>query len=174
MNDLMKSLLPELPNNTVTNPVSLTDKKNRLVARKQIDAYQSALQDFIGSETGEMDEINNNGLREYFVGGAYIRELFIPAGVTIVSKLWKKERFWIITEGDVTFTTETGIHHIQAPYFAQAPYGSKVALFANTDTRWFAITGANATTSKEVDDELVANDYSECTYPWDKLEENKL
>lgn len=174
MNDLLSKLLPQTPANTVTNPVSLTDKENRLAVRKQIDTYENALKDLFGSDRGDMDEINCDGLKEYFVGGAYIRELFIPAGVTIVSKLWKKERFWIIAEGDVTFTTETGINHVQAPYFAQAPYGSKVALYANTDTRWFAITGAESTNSKDVDDELVANDYTECIYPWDKLEDKKL
>ena len=35
---------------------------------------------------------------------------------------------------------------------------------------WFAITGAESTDSESVKDEVTADDYSECDYPWDKIE----
>ena len=135
-----------------------------------------ALKDAIGSETGCKDELNDNGLKEYFADGAYIRELFIPADMIVVSKLWNRERFWIITEGDVTFTTELGSQRVKAPYFNMAPFGTKVALYTHSDTRWFAITGADSTNNEDVEKEVMAKDYSECVYPWDLIkndEENK-
>jgi len=162
--------MPFVDNDYVINPVSLDNKEGRLVARANIDSYEDALRELVGSERGEMDEINDNGLKEYIVDGMYTRELFIPKGVTIVSKLWNRERQWIIASGEVTFTTEAGLQRIKAPYVATAPYGSKVALFAHEDTLWFATSRIKTDKIEEAEDEVSANDYSDCTYPWDKLE----
>jgi len=157
-------------NDYVVNPVAVSDRDGRLAARSNIEAYEQALKDAVGSERGEMDAINNEGLKEYFVGGSYIRELTIPKGITIVSKIWNKERMWIIASGEVTFVTEMGKKRVKAPYTEVVPHGSKVALFTHEDTQWFAITGAEATNSDDVEDEVTVNDYKECVYPWDELE----
>ena len=167
-NEIM--MLDEADGFSMSDIIAFDDKDGRLVAREKIEGFVIAMQEVLGSKTGDMEKLNDNGLKEYFVGGAYIRELLIPAGITVVSQLWKKDRFWIITEGDVTFSTELGKKRILAPYFQIAPYGTKVALHAHTDTRWFAITGAKATNSKDIETEVIAKDYTECTYPWDQLE----
>lgn len=162
-----------ISNTTVINPVSPSDKKGRLAARSQIENYEVALKEFIGSDKGDMDEINESGLKEYFVGGSYVRELFIPKDCTIVSQIWNKERMWIIATGEVTFTTEMGTKRVKAPYTEIVPHGSKVALYTHEDTLWFAITGAAATTTEEVEKEVIAKTYSDCNYPWDKLEDKR-
>ena len=162
--------LTEADNTKISNFVDERDKEGRLAARHTIDSFEQAFQREMGSETGEMEAINDNGLQEYFIGGAYTRSLLIPEGTAIVSKLWKKERLWIIATGEVTFTTEIGTQRVKAPYVAKAPYGSKVALYAHEDTLWFAITGADSTNSEDIEEEIVAKDYTEFTYPWDSLE----
>jgi len=163
--------LPEWQSNDVVyNPVAPADKEGRLANRGMIEAYQDMLKQYTGSEHGCRDELNDNGLNEYFVGGAYIRSLFVPAGITVVSELWKKDRLWIIASGEVTLTTELGVQRIRGPYVQVAPYGSKVAFFVHEPVLWFAITGAESTNSEDVEKEIVAKEYSEFTYPWDKLE----
>ncbi len=146
--------------------VPLDNKEVRLNARDQIDRYEQAIKDEAGSERGIADVINDNGLKEYFVGGAYTRQLFIPKGVTIVSKLWNKERLWIIAYGDVSIMTETGIKRVQGAHVEIPPLGSKTALYTHEDTLWFAITGAEATNSDDVENEVIAKGYSELEYPW--------
>lgn len=158
-------------NEAAYNPVAVDDKAGRLAARSKIDAFEQAMKAHFGSERGEMDEINDNGLREYFLDGMYFRELFIPAGVAIVSKLWNRERMWVIASGEVTFTTELGTQRVQGPITMPAPFGSKVALYAHEDTTWLAVARTNATCSEEVEDELVAKDYDELTYAWDDGQE---
>jgi hypothetical protein len=60
---------------------------------------------------------------------------------------------------------------IEAPYIGKAPYGSRIALYAQTDVLWAAITGLPETDNlEEVESVLKAEDYSEFTYPWDLLE----
>ena len=162
-----------LSNDATTNPVALDDKEGRLAHRATIDNYEVALKELFGSERGDMDTINDNGLKEHIVNGTYTRELFIPKGVTIVSKLWNRERLWIIAQGEVTFTTEVGTKHIKAPYTAVAPSGSKVALYAHEDTLWFAITSIEKHEEANPEEAVSASNYSECTYPWDKLEKKE-
>ena len=153
-------------NDHVINEVSVNDKVGRLQARHQIDEFQNSLQSHVGSDTGIMDQVNDNGLNEWFVGGTYIRRLFIPAGIAIVSRIWKKPRFWIISEGDVTFKTEMGVQRVQAHYTKVVEPGSKVALFTHSDTLWYAITGAQSTNTEDVYNEVMADDYEQCDYPW--------
>lgn len=165
------STLEYIDNDHIVNPVSVDDKKSRLIARNKIDNYESALKAFVGSDSGEMDEINDSGLKEYFVGGSYIRELFIPEDTTIVSQIWNKERMWVIASGEVTFTTEMGTKRVKAPYTEVVPHGSKVALYTHKDTLWFAITGAESTNSDDIEKEIIAKDYTDCIYPWDEIGE---
>lgn len=151
--------------------IAQNDKEGRLAMRSSIDQLEAAMKDLEGSERGDMDQVNENGLSEYLIDGAYTRVLKIPKGHTIISKLWKKRRLWIIISGTVRITSEAGHQLIDAPYICEAPFGSKIALYAETDVLWAAITGSNEASSlDEVEELIVANDYSEITYPWDLLE----
>lgn len=167
----LPATLEYVNNEHVVNSVSVTDKEGRITARAKIDAYEQAMKVFVGSDKGEMDKINENGLKEYFAGGSYVRELFIPKDTTIVSQIWNKERIWIIASGEVTFTTEMGTQRVKAPYTKIVPYGSKVALYTHEDTLWFAITGAKSTNSDDIEKEVIADNYTDCVYSWDKLGE---
>ena len=147
------------------------DKEGRLAMRSSIDQLEAALKDLEGSERGDMDQVNADGLSEYLIGGAYTRVLRIPEGHTIVSKLWKKRRLWIIVSGKVRITSEAGNQVVQAPYICEAPFGSKIALYAETEVLWAAITGLPETDDvAEAEKYIVAEDYSVLTYPWDLLE----
>jgi hypothetical protein len=131
----------------------------RLKNREYIEIYEFALKTLMGSDTGEMAEMNKNGLSEYIVGGAYIRVLDIPKDTTIVSKLWKKDRLWIIISGEVIIKSENGTERITAPYIGKAPFGSKIALYTVEDTKWAAITGTESKTIEQVEEELTMNNY---------------
>lgn len=147
------------------------DKEGRLAMRSSIDQLEASMKDLEGSERGDMDEVNADGLNEYLIDGAYTRVLRIPEGHTIVSKLWKKRRLWIIISGKVRITSEAGNQVIQAPYICEAPFGSKIALYAETEVLWAAITGLTETDDiTEAEKIVVAENYSDFTYPWDRLE----
>lgn len=149
--------------------IAINDKGGRLANRTLIEEYRSAMMKEVGGDgRGDADAINENGLQEHFVDGAYIRQLLIPKGTTLVSELWRKERFWIISEGEVEVLSELGKQRIVAPYYGMAPFGSRIALFALEDTMWFAITGAESESSEDIEKEIIVKDYKELPYPWDK------
>lgn len=182
MNQLMKedlsqsiTTIPYTDNNTVYNPVAVDDKEGRLAIRANIDNYEAVLHKMVDEGAEEMgDEVNENGLNEYFADGAYIRSLMIPKDLTVVSQIWKKERMWIIATGEVTITTELGTRRVKAPYTEVVPAGIKVALYTHEDTLWFAITGSGDADKDTIKEEVIANDYNECVLPWDTLEECKV
>jgi len=151
--------------------VKVDDKDTRLSVRNVIDALEASMLREFGTSEEQCERLNGDGrLQEWFVDGAYIRQLTIPADTAVVSRLWNRERLWVIIKGDVTITTELGRERIKAPYIALAPWGTKVALYAHEDTLWLAITGAKATNHEEVEEEVLVKDYDELIYPWDKLE----
>ena len=160
---------PYVDNNTIINEVAVDDKEKRLAARSNIDSFEVALQALAGSETGNQEEINSDGLSENFCDGMYSRSLNIPKDTAMVSKIWKRDRLWHIVSGEVTFTTEMGTQHIKAPFFKVVPAGSKVALYTHEDTLWYATVATNKTNSKDVEEELITLDRSEVIDPWDEV-----
>ena len=151
--------------------IAIDDKEGRLAMRASIEQFEAAMVEHVGSDHGERDEINDSGLEEYLVGGAYTRMLTIPAGVTIVSELWNRERLWIILSGTVHVRMETGDETIVGPHVRVAPFGTKVVLYAETEVVWAAITGVTETDDAAEAEEIVkAPSYAALTYPWDLLE----
>lgn len=151
--------------------IAADDREKRLVQRAGIERYEAALKAHVGSARGDMDDINDDGLQEFIIGGAYTRVLTIPADTTIVSKLWTKERLWIILYGRVRVVHEMGEEVIEGPYVGQAPYGTKVALFTETETMWAAITGCPETENiDELESIMTTENYDQLTYAWSALE----
>ena len=158
----MFDLAPYVSNDHKFLSIDKDDKHNRLKVRNDIETFQSACDSVGGRE--QMEKINDSGLKEYYVNGAYIRELFIPKDTAMVTQLWKKDRFWIIPFGDVTIVSETYRKRVQGPYTEMVEPGSKIALYTHEDTLWFAISGASSIDSAE--EELIAKSYKEITYSW--------
>jgi hypothetical protein len=151
--------------------IAADDREKRLVQRQGIEKYEAALKAHVGSDHGDRDAINDDGLQEFIVGGAYTRVLTIPADTTIVSKLWTKERLWIIIYGRVRIVHEMGEEVIEGPYVGQAPFGSKVALYTETETMWAAVTGCPDTENiDELESIMTTENYDQLTYAWSALE----
>ncbi len=154
----------------MSNVIAIDDKEGRLAMRASIEEFMGALQVEHG-DRGNADEVNADGLDEYLIGGAYTRVLKIPAGEAAVSGLWNRERLWIILYGTVHIRTELGDETIVGPYIGQAPFGSRVVLYAETEVLWAAITGMPET--EDVTEAEALTDpggYEDLAYPWDLLE----
>lgn len=165
--------IPFVSNEHVCNEVAETDKAGRLEARESIERFSGLLTELAGGGSGDKDQINADGLREHLFQGVYVRELLIPKETAIVSKIWSRERMWIIATGEVTFTTEMGVQRVKAPFTKLVPPGSKVALFTHEETLWFAITSSEAKDLAGVERDVTVDSYDEFNYPWDTESEVK-
>lgn len=151
-------LIGEADNRLVINGIEAKDLVQRKIVRARIYELEKSLHE--ANDTGKTREEMGN-LTNHFTKGIYARELFIPKGTVMTSKLHKLPRLCIISQGEVSFTTEFGSQRVKAPYTAVFPPGSKVALFTHEDTVWTAIHGTDETDMEKLEMNLIAKDHGE-------------
>jgi len=156
-----KHLIPVndwVSNDHTINKTESYDLKARKATRHRINALAETLNGAV--KDGAMAPRSGN-LTHYHTHGIYARELFIPAGTVMVSKLHKLPRLCIILSGDVSFTTEYGSRRVVGPHTEVFPSGSRVALFTHEDTVWTAIHGTHETDLEILEENLIAKDHVE-------------
>lgn len=75
----------------------------------------------------------------HFAPGIYMRELFIPKGVTLTGKIHKTEHLNILSQGTLQVWTEDGIKTLTASTVIKSQPGSKRAGFAHEDCVWITV-----------------------------------
>lgn len=116
------------------------------VSREQIDR----LQDVVG--TIPQVELP---LQHDFCPGFYARSMLIPAGTVLVGKVHATEHIFMVTQGDISITTDEGVVRVQAPYQAICKPGMKRAGYAHTDTVCVNIHITNETDLEKLEAELI-------------------
>jgi len=85
------------------------------------------------------------GIRHYFTKGLYCREMFVPAGVMLTSKVHRTEHPYIISAGSVSVVKKDNNgenvlgEYMEAPYFGVTYKGTRRIIYAHTDTIWTTI-----------------------------------
>jgi len=74
-----------------------------------------------------------------FTPGIYIRQIFIPAGAMITSRVHKTEHHFIILKGVIVVKSGTEDVVYRAPYMGITDPGTRRALLAIEDTVWATI-----------------------------------
>ena len=102
-------------------------------------------------------------LKHTFVPGVYCREINVPRGMLVVTKIHKTERIVFLLKGDVSIMSEHGIARVQAPYYMVSPVGTKRVVYTHEDTVWVNIHAnpENSLDLKELEDKIIAKDYKE-------------
>lgn len=90
-----------------------------------------------------------------FHGGMYCRQVWRPAGCTIVGRVHKKEHFYMIVSGTVCITTDDGVQTITGPMLLCSKPGTKRAVHALTDALCMTFHATEATDVAQVEEELV-------------------
>lgn len=90
-------------------------------------------------------------IRHYFTKGLYCREMFVPAGVMITSKLHRTEHPYIISMGSVSVVLKSKEgedvlgEFMEAPYFGITHEGTRRVIYAHEDTVWTTIHATSIT-----------------------------
>lgn len=96
-----------------------------------------------------------------FADGLYIREIFMPKGMLISSKLHKTNSPYFVLEGVLSVITDEGEVLIKAPYWGITKVGTKRILYIHEDTRWITVHATHKTDLQEIEDEIIAKSYDE-------------
>jgi len=103
--------------------------------------------------------------RHYWADGMYCRELFRPAGTTIVGKVHKREHFYIVASGIVTVVGDGKRETIEGPKVLVSQPGTKRAVFAHTDATCITVHRTSETDLAAIEHELVEEDATACFGP---------
>ena len=127
--------------------------------RLRICAFEKVLSKQEGAVFGDSDLCP---LKHSFAPGIYVREIFIPKGVTIVGKIHKHEYPNFLMRGEVLVTTEQGgKEHLKAPLSMISPAGTKRAVLALEDTVWITCHATDETDLDKIEEYVIAKSYKE-------------
>lgn len=134
--------------------------------REQLDALQRTM-----ARLPQMDLPT----RHYFADGMYCRELFRPAGCTIVGKVHKREHFYIVLAGEVTVTSEgKPPERIKAPRIIVSAPGTKRAVYAHEDSTCCTVHRTDSRDLEEIELELIEPDETALFDANNRLKQEKL
>lgn len=91
----------------------------------------------------------------YFANGVYAREITIKAGTLLTGKVHKTEHLNIVSKGEITVWTETGMKRVKAPFTMVSKPGTKRVGFAHEDTVWTTIHGTHETDLVKLEADLI-------------------
>lgn len=102
----------------------------------------------------------------HFAPGVYMRELFIPKGTTLTGKIHKTEHLNILSQGDLSVMTESGVKRLKASTVVKSQPGIKRAGYAHEDSVWITVHH-NPDDARDVDlieERLIAKTFAEIDY----------
>jgi len=129
--------------------------------RARICELEKALESLDGSEN--MEEYNEGRIHHHFGTGVYGRELFIPAGQVIVSKIHRGKTLSVIAQGEITVISEEGANLYKAPHVFVSPPFTKRVVVSHTDVVWVTSheNPENSEDLKEIEHRIIAKDFTE-------------
>lgn len=159
MNDLertekIRSVIADFSRETEVTPALVHSRRDRILD------LECALSSH--PEAYDMHEFNVGKVTHHFASGVYGRELFIPKGNVIVSKIHKAKTFNVIAKGVIAvICPHKGYNVYEGPHcFVSEPYTKRVVI-AIEDTLWITGHGYNGSEDlDEVEEFIIAKDFS--------------
>ena len=104
--------------------------------------------------TGEI--LKDFPVTHHFTPGLYIREIFMPAGSILTSRIHKTEHPYIITKGKVIVRIDgQSSMELAAPHFGITKPGTRRLLFILEDTTWLTFHATQLTDVVEIENEII-------------------
>ena len=157
MNDVMEAeAVGVVP---VTLPARISREE---LAEVEARMKREALKEDSGFHVGDYFPLTHR-----FAEGLYVREIRVPAGNYVVTKLFKQEHATFLLQGEVIILTEDGRSHKSAPDSWITPKGTKRLIYVAQDCIWTTVH-ANPSNEKDVDQIekfVIAETYEELEAP---------
>ncbi len=91
-----------------------------------------------------------------FTPGLYSREIFMPKGALLTSKIHRTEHMYTVLQGVAHVWTEAeGVVTIQAPFVGITKAGTRRVLFIQEDCRWATFHPTTQTNIEQIEAELI-------------------
>lgn len=151
---ILEKMITDFSKDTDLTPVLLENRRLRIV---ELEEAMKTLPD-----SYDMKEFNEGRVTHHFGTGVYGRELFIPKGNVIVSKIHRGKTFNVIAKGVISvICPHNGYNTYEGPHcFVSEPFTKRIVI-AHEDTLWITSHGTHKTDLDEVEEEIIAKDFEE-------------
>jgi|TARA_R100001530_G_scaffold80995_1_gene56531 hypothetical protein len=157
MNSVAKRIDTTYLNNAVESyPSVLTKQEYR-------DYVTNIQEEIISREDSvEGEEANAvNPVKHTYADGLYIREIFMPRGEIVISKIHKIAHPFFLIKGKISVLSEDGEKLLQAPYYTVTPAGTKRMLYTHTNAIVVTVHRTFETDLNKIEDEIIAKSFDE-------------
>jgi hypothetical protein len=100
-------------------------------------------------------------LTHTFANGLYVRQITVPAGVLLVSKIHKFSHAAFLLKGEISIFGTEGVSRLKAPASIITPAGTKRVVYHHEDTVFTTVHATDKTDVAEIEDEIIAKDFDE-------------
>ena len=122
----------------------------------QIENFKEFLCNIEGALIGDSPEyLEVCPLKHSFVDGAYVREIFLPAGMFFVTKIHKKTHPYFILKGTVSVLIDDKTKVIEAPFSGITQAGTQRIIYTHKDTVWITVHVTNETDLGKIEKEII-------------------
>jgi hypothetical protein len=124
-------------------------KPNDLISKEAMRTPAQQGIDALQRELGKLPQVHCP-LHHSFVPGFYIRQIYMPKGSLVISKIHNAQHPYVITRGRVSVWIEgEGVKHLRAPHTGITQPGTRRVIYIHEDCLW---TTFHATDKKVVDE----------------------
>ena len=146
--------------------------KKTIEYRNAIVELEEQIKNIDGALIGEeLDKYNP--LKHTFADGYYVREVNMPAGQIIITKIHKEEHPFFLMKGECSVLTEDGPKKIKAPYYDITKVGTKRIIYIHCDAKWVTVHATDLKDIDKIEEEVIAKDFDDPKISLDNLKEIK-
>ena len=126
---------------------------SELQPRDLLDEVELRIVQGLGGSVQQIGEqLEGFPLTHRFTPGMYIREIFMPAGAILTSKIHKTEHPFVVSKGRVKVLVENGEWQmIEAPFTGITKAGTRRLLVVLEDTVWTTFHVTDMTDVEEIE-----------------------
>ena len=157
----MNSVVNRIDTTYLNNPIeSYPPEISRQEYRNYVTDIDNNLKKHKDSVEGE--EANAiNPVKHTYADGMYIREIFMPRGEIVISKIHKIAHPFFLIKGRISVLSEEGEKLLQAPYYSITPAGTKRMLYTHTNAIVVTCHRTFETDLDKIENEIIAKSFDE-------------
>lgn len=100
-------------------------------------------------------------LKHSFADGLYVRQVSVPKGVLLVSKIHKFSHAAFLLKGEISIFGTEGVRRLKAPMAIITPAGTKRVVYHHEDTIFCTVHATSNTDLAAIEEEIIAKDFDE-------------
>jgi hypothetical protein len=136
--------------------------------RDMIVAFEEKMKSSEGAMIGDCYPLKHS-----FGSGCYVREISVPAGQIVVTKIHKIDHPCFIMKGVCSVLTERGVEKLVAPMHFITKAGTKRIVYVHEDAVWVTVHVTDETDLEKIEEQVIAKSFDELSGDYKNVIESK-